>query len=226
MIFPPGILWDCFGPPTFKGTWKWNCRIAHKRGNCSPFVGTELVLGVSRQIIQKQIMLDAQPARGNVAGLISSRRQAQKLILDPSLTAKTRLLFFNRTQTRVVTGLLTWHNTLRKYLYIMGLIIIPLCTGCGAEEEYSAHVLCECEALASLRHNHLVSFPWPWNFNKGIGLPWLGHQITGHKVPFQKVYVYWDQRGSNPFTIPFYSILHVLIHVSLIARDINSLGGF
>jgi len=47
-------------------------------------------------------------------------------------------------------------------------------------------------------------FPWPWNFSNGIGLPWLGHQIMGHKVPVQKVYVYWVQKGSNPFTIPFY----------------------
>ena len=29
---------------------------------------------------------------------------------------------------------------------------------CGAEEEFSAHILCECEALASLRHACLGSF--------------------------------------------------------------------
>jgi hypothetical protein len=55
MISPPSILWDCLGLQTFKGIWKWNFQIAHKRRNCSPFVGTELVLGVSRQNIQKQI---------------------------------------------------------------------------------------------------------------------------------------------------------------------------
>jgi len=30
----------------------------------------------------------------------------------------------------------------------------------GTEEETSAHILCECEALASLRHAHLGSFSW------------------------------------------------------------------
>ena len=75
----------------------------------------------------------------------------------------------------------------------MGLIIIPLCRGCGAEDKNSAHALCECEALASLRHTHL-----------------LGHQITGHKVPSQKVYVHCDQKGSNTLTIPLYSIQHFL----------------
>jgi hypothetical protein len=40
----------------------------------------------------------------------------------------------------------------------MGLIIIPLCSRCGAEEEISAHALCECVALASLSQTYLVSF--------------------------------------------------------------------
>ena len=35
----------------------------------------------------------------------------------------------------------------------------PLCT-CGAEEEASEQVLCECEAVATLRHTFLLSFFW------------------------------------------------------------------
>jgi hypothetical protein len=53
---------------------------------------------------------------------------------------------------------------------------------CGTEEETSVHILCECEALASLRHTHLGSFVLDpeyirklttgaiWNFAKGTGL--------------------------------------------------------
>jgi hypothetical protein len=40
----------------------------------------------------------------------------------------------------------------------MGLTNSPLCRRCGEEEETSAHTLCECEALASLRHVYLGSF--------------------------------------------------------------------
>jgi hypothetical protein len=40
----------------------------------------------------------------------------------------------------------------------MGLSDSPLCRKCGAEEETSADVLCECEALATLRHSYLGSF--------------------------------------------------------------------
>ena len=69
--------------------------------------------------------------------------------MGPCLDAKVRFLSFNRTQSRAVTGLLTGHNTLRRHSYLMGLSDSPLCR-CGAEDETSAHNLCECEALASL----------------------------------------------------------------------------
>jgi hypothetical protein len=127
-------------------------------------------------------------------GLVSTQRQAQKLILGPSPTAKTRLLSFSRTQSRVVTGLLTGHNILRRHLYLMGLIVNPLRRRCRAEEETLAHVLCECEDLASLRHAYLGSFFLDpedvkspslgtiWNFSKGTGLTWLDIRL-------------WDTRG-------------------------------
>jgi hypothetical protein len=58
----------------------------------------------------------------------------------------------------------------------------PMCRKCGTEEEASAHILCECEALASLRHAYLGSLFLDledirelgmgaiWNFAKGTGL--------------------------------------------------------
>jgi hypothetical protein len=53
---------------------------------------------------------------------------------------------------------LVGHNTLRKHLQVMGLSNVPICRKCGTEEETSVHILCECEALASLRHRYLGSF--------------------------------------------------------------------
>jgi hypothetical protein len=64
---------------------------------------------------------------------------------------------FNRTQSGVLTGLLTGHNTLRRHLYLPGLLDSLLCRVCGVKKETSAHILCECEALASLRHTYLGS---------------------------------------------------------------------
>jgi hypothetical protein len=77
---------------------------------------------------------------------------------------------------------LVGYNTLGKHLQVMGLSNDPICRKCGTEEETSVHILCECEALASLRHRYLGSFflnPEEirvlvvgaiWNFAKGTRL--------------------------------------------------------
>jgi hypothetical protein len=115
-------------------------------------------MGVSRQCITRKIQcwLDRQHLV-RWGGLAGTLRQAQELISGPHIAAKTTLMSFNRAQSRVVIGL-TGHNTLRRQLHIMGLMDSPLCRKCGAGEETSAHVLCECEALATLRHIYLGSF--------------------------------------------------------------------
>ena len=87
-----------------------------------------------------------------------TQRQDRKLTSGPSPTTKIRYLSFNRTQSGVVIGLLTGHNTLRRHLHLVGMTNSPLCRRCAAEKENSSHILCECEALASLRHTYLVSF--------------------------------------------------------------------
>ena len=118
----------------------------------------------------------------DVSGADLSRNQWQQ----SWPTQTTRLMSFNRTQSRVVSGLLTGHNTLRRHLHLMGLINSPLRRRCGAEGGTSAYTLCECEALASLRHVQLGSFILDpgdvkslslgavWNFSKGTGLPDYG----------------------------------------------------
>ena len=89
---------------------------------------------------------------------------------------------FNRTQSRVVIGLLIRYNALRRHLHVMGLSNNPTCRKCGTEVEISVHILGECEVLASLRHVYLGSFFLEleeirmlgmgdiWNFAKGTGL--------------------------------------------------------
>ena len=86
-------------------------------GSVQKFVGPEPSLGVSRQSIRRKIRywLDSQHWK-RWRGLGSTQRQAGEIILGPSPDVKTRLLSFNRTQFRVVIGLLTGHNTLRRQL--------------------------------------------------------------------------------------------------------------
>jgi hypothetical protein len=63
----------------------------------------------------------------------------------------------------------------------MGLCNDPMCRKCGTEEETSVHILCECEALASLRHAHLGSFLLdPEDIRElGVAAIWNFARVTG-----------------------------------------------
>jgi hypothetical protein len=144
-------------------------------GSGRGFLGPEPVLGVSRRDIQSRHSrwLNSQRC-ASWRSPSSTLRQAGELISGPSLGNRAKFLSFNRTQSRVVTGFLTGHNTLRRHLFLMGLANSPVYRGCGVKEETSAHVLCECGVWASLRHTHLGSFLEPaviFNFGKATGLP-------------------------------------------------------
>jgi len=64
----------------------------------------------------------------------------------------------------------------------MGLSDSPLCRRCGAENEKSAYILCECEVLSSLRPVYvgfllepedikIINLGTIWNFSKATGYP-------------------------------------------------------
>ena len=127
-------------------------------GSVLKFVGPELALEVSRWDIRKRIrrwLVNQHWIWWRGPGV--TQRQARELISGPCLGAKARFLSFNRTHSIAVTGLLTGHNTLRRHLHLIGLSDSPLCRRRRAEDETSTHILCECEALTSLRHVYLGS---------------------------------------------------------------------
>ena len=79
----------------------------------------------------------------NVAVSYQHSETGPRVISDARHAAKNRLLSFIGMQTKVVTGLLTGCNTLRRRFYIMGVIDSPLCWRCGTEEETSTRILYE-----------------------------------------------------------------------------------
>ena len=89
------------------------------------FVGLEEALGgVSRQNVKKETKFWPSDQHTTIWQCLTStqRKAAREMIFDPSPAAdQTRLLSFNRTQSRAVTSLLTEHHTLKRCLYIMGL---------------------------------------------------------------------------------------------------------
>jgi hypothetical protein len=54
-----------------------------------------------------------------------------------------------------MTGLLTGHCHLKGHLCKLGLVNGPNCNRCTQASETALHVLCDCEALATLRFRHL-----------------------------------------------------------------------
>ena len=155
-----------------------------RKGTVHQFAGLERSFGVSRQNTGRMIKhwIDNQhPAMWR--GLTSTQKWAQNLITGPGPTTKLSYCPFNMMQSRIVTSFLTRCNILWRHLYIMELTNSPLCRKCGAEVETSVHTLCECEALATLRHTYFGSFfldpedvrclrPGAiWNFIKEMGLP-------------------------------------------------------
>ena len=130
-------------------------------GSALGVLGPEPALGVFRRDLQKRLgRWLVNQHRAEWQGLGNTQRQAREFISRPSLGNRAKFLTFNRIESRAVTGLLTGHNTLKRHLHLLGLLDSPLCRKCGVREETSAHILCECEALASLRHMYLGSFSW------------------------------------------------------------------
>jgi hypothetical protein len=131
-------------------------------------------------------------------------------------------------------GLLTGHNTLRQHLHLLGLQDSPLCRKCGVMEETSAHILCECETLASLRHAHLgslflepediqsISLGAIWSFSNASGLPWLD---MGHKGPVYKGLGASGPRGPEPLTYSsgsYWSDTHYCLDSCILPRLAHS----
>jgi hypothetical protein len=122
LSMPGGVKWHlcptCYGTILDPGHAEVRGnKTAHELTRCGSalgFIGTELVLGFSRQDLRNKIShwLGNRHWR-HWQNLGNTQRQACELILGPCWCTKIRLLSFNRIQSRVVTGLLTGHNTLR-----------------------------------------------------------------------------------------------------------------
>jgi ribonuclease HI len=131
-----------------------------KEGSAHHFVGPEPALGVSRQWIRRKIQcwLDRQHLV-RWRGLVGTMRQAQELISGPNIAARTALMSFNRAQSRVVTGLLTGHNTLRRHLHTMGCQIVPYAGNVELERKQPMY----CVSVKPWQHSDIFIWdPFSW----------------------------------------------------------------
>jgi hypothetical protein len=152
--------------------------------------------GDSRQNIRRKIKswMDNQHL-AMWRGLSSAQRQLEKWFrVLVRLLIMYRITIPEQDTVQSCYCLLTAHNTLSRYLYIMWLNNSLLRRRCWAEGENSAHIPCEW-VLASLRHVYLGFFVYPenlkglilkaiWNLSEGTGLLWTGIRLWNTKVPF------------------------------------------
>ena len=97
---------------TLVSNWNETADRLVRSGSGQRFIGLEPILGVSRQNIRKKMKRWMKNQHLVLwRGPCSTQRQARELISSPNLATGARLLSFNRTQTRVVIGLLTGRNT-------------------------------------------------------------------------------------------------------------------
>jgi hypothetical protein len=130
-----------------------------REGSALRLLGPEPAFVVSRCDIRRRLRYRLISQHQAIwRDLDNTPRQARELISGPCPGTRIKLLSFNRNQSRVVTGLLTGHNTLRSHLHLMGLLYSPLCRKRGVKEEASARILCECEAVTVLRCRYLGFF--------------------------------------------------------------------
>ena len=91
-------------------------------GSALEFFGPEPSLGVSRRDLQKSLgrwLVNQHLTQWR--GLGNTQRQAREIISGPILGTRANFMTLSRIQSRVVSGLLTGHNTMRRDLYLLGL---------------------------------------------------------------------------------------------------------
>lgn len=65
------------------------------------------------------------------------------------------LFNLSRNQLKIMTGLLTGHCNLKKHLSKLGHVNGLECDRCNQASEMASHVVCDYEALATLRFRHI-----------------------------------------------------------------------
>jgi hypothetical protein len=81
---------------------------------------------------------------------IDGQRHTKGFLKKPA-----KKLSLNRNQLRILSGLLTGHCRLKGHLFKLGLVNSIECDRCKQASETASHILCDCDALATLRLRHL-----------------------------------------------------------------------
>jgi len=126
-----------------------------KRACKDPFIGPLPSIPVSHSLIKHAIgehigHMHNREWHGN-----PSCRLTKQFIRNPYGNTEWKVLYLSRQALRLLTQVITGHNTLHKHLKTMGLAPDSTCTFCNLEDETSNHFFGVCEVFAALRHHNL-----------------------------------------------------------------------
>lgn len=117
-----------------------------KTGAETPFIGPEPFCGIhkkhSKNIIDQWIYKEHVDYYSNVQGLETSKK-----FISVSRKTANKIIYLNKSDIKLITGMLTGHSTLKYHLHKLGLAEDNICRHCNEEEEKTEHILCDCPAL-------------------------------------------------------------------------------
>ena len=93
--------------------------------------------------------------------------------LEPAFIQKNPIPLTNKTDTKILCGVLTGHIPLQTHLFNLGLSFTPTCT-CLKEDETVHHYIYNCPNYAQLRKN---TQPSPTNYNSLIDFVRLSYRF-------------------------------------------------
>jgi ribonuclease HI len=126
-----------------------------REGSPHPLTGPQPALGISAKGARRVISDCTSRKHEEHWQFIRGQRQVKGFLKKPSARKAAELPNLSRNQLRIMTGLLTGHRNFKGHLFKPGLINSPECQRCKQASETASHVLCDCEALATLRFRHL-----------------------------------------------------------------------
>lgn len=124
-----------------------------RQGAATTFCGPEPVLGITKSSARGVITDWVKNKHKQHWRDIPGNRHGKIFIKGPCPKRTEELLRKNRSQLRIITGLLTGHFPVKKHLHTIGKFNGDLnCRLCGKGPETVEHIILECEALARRRY--------------------------------------------------------------------------
>jgi hypothetical protein len=150
-----------------------------RQGSSHPPMGPQPALGIFAKVAKEVIRDWMSRKHEEYWQSVRGQRQAKGFLKKPSAKKAGKLLNLSRNQLKILTGLLTGHCHLKGHLCNLGLVNSPECDRCKQASQVASHVLCDCEALATLRIMHLAHyFMKPCDF-EDISVSKILHFVQG-----------------------------------------------